>query len=272
MNDGAATEAEKSIADGGAVEAIKGLLSKPEAGPLALLVGAIIAFTLLSGTFFSVGNISNLMAFTPELGMIALAMTLLMTSGEFDLSVGSVFGFAAVVMWTVANETTLGIEVGFVIAMVVGVTIGLVNGWFVTRLRVPSFLVTLGMLLVVRGMALYLTQRVPATNLEGRVAAPRQSSSVTSFVPTPFGDLRVFMSIFWFALFAIVLGYILMASRFGNWIQAAGGNPRSCVGAWRARVARQGFALRADRGDGRLRWHHQLHPRVDRQPQLRHGL
>ena len=241
MNDGAATEAEKSIADGGAVEAIKGLLSKPEAGPLALLVGAIIAFTLLSGAFLSVGNISNLMAFTPELGMIALAMTLLMTSGEFDFSVGSVFGFAAVVMWTVANETTLGIEIGFVIAMLVGVTVGLVNGWFVTRLRVPSFLVTLGMLLVVRGMALYLTSGFPQRTWKAE--SPLLDIIVGDFtVPTPFGDLRVFMSIFWFALFAIVLGYILMASRFGNWIQAAGGNPAAAL-ARGVRVSRVKVSL-----------------------------
>lgn len=220
---------------------LKGLLAQPEAGPFALLIGAIIAFTLLSATFISVGNISNLMAFTPELGMIALAMTLLMTSGEFDLSVGSVFGFTAVVMWTVANETSLGIEIGFVIAMLIGVAIGLVNGWFVTRLRVPSFLVTLGMLLVVRGMALYLTSGFPQRtwNAESLLLDIIVGDF---FVPTPFGDLRVFMSIFWFALFAVVLGYILMVSRYGNWIQAAGGNPAAAL-ARGVRVSRVKVSL-----------------------------
>jgi simple sugar transport system permease protein len=222
-------------------ERVKRLLAQPEAGPFALLIGAIVAFTLLSSTFISVGNISNLMAFTPELGMIALAMTLLMTSGEFDLSVGSVFGFTAVVMWTVANETSLGIEVGFVIAMAIGAVIGLVNGWFVTRLRVPSFLVTLGMLLVVRGMALYLTSGFPQRTWNAE--SPLLEVIVGDFfVPTPFGDLRVFMSIFWFALFAIVLGYILMVSRFGNWIQASGGNPAAAV-ARGVRVSRVKISL-----------------------------
>jgi len=222
-------------------ERFKRLLAQPEAGPFALLVGAIIVFTLLSSTFISVGNISNLMAFTPELGMIALAMTLLMTSGEFDLSVGSVFGFTAVVMWTVANETSLGIEIGFVIAMSIGAIIGLVNGWFVTRLRVPSFLVTLGMLLVVRGMALYLTSGFPQRTWNAE--SPLLEVIVGDFfVPTPFGDLRVFMSIFWFALFAIVLGYILMVSRFGNWIQASGGNPAAAV-ARGVRVSRVKISL-----------------------------
>jgi simple sugar transport system permease protein len=220
---------------------VKNILAKPEAGPFGLLVLAIITFTLLSTAFVSVGNISNLMAFTPELGMIALAMTLLMTAGEFDLSVGSVFGFTAVIMWTVANETTLGIEVGFVIAMIVGAVIGLVNGLFVTRLRIPSFLVTLGMLLVVRGMALYLTAGFPQRTWNAE--SPLLDIIVgDAFVPTPFGDLRVFMSVFWFALFAVILGYVLMVSRFGNWIQASGGNPAAAL-ARGVRVARVKVAL-----------------------------
>jgi simple sugar transport system permease protein len=222
----AATQPAKSGPSG--TERLKRALAKPESGPFSLLVGAIIVFTLLSATFISVGNISNLMAFTPELGMIALAMTLLMTAGEFDLSVGSVFGFTAVIMWTVANETTWGIEVGFVIAMTVGVLIGFCNGWLVTRLRIPSFLVTLGMLLVVRGLSLYLTAGFPQRTWNAQ--SPLIEAIVGDFfVPTPFGELRVFMSVFWFALFAVVLGYILMVSRYGNWIQAAGGNPMAAV-------------------------------------------
>lgn len=226
---------------GPGVDRVRQLLAQPEFGPLTLLVGAIIAFTLLSAAFISVGNISNLMAFTPELGMIALAMTLLMTAGEFDLSVGSVFGFTAVVMWTVANETTLGIEVGFVLAMLIGILIGLFNGWFVTKLHIPSFLVTLGMLLVVRGFALYLTAGFPQRTWNAE--SPLLDVIVGDiFVPTPFGELRVFMSVFWFALFAVVLGYILMVSRYGNWIQASGGNPMAAV-ARGVRVARVKISL-----------------------------
>jgi simple sugar transport system permease protein len=78
---------------------------RPEFAPLMLAIGEIIVFTVLSkGKFLSASNISNLLAFVPELGMIALAMTLLMISGEFDLSVGSVFGFTPVLMWTLFNQ------------------------------------------------------------------------------------------------------------------------------------------------------------------------
>ena len=71
------------------------VISKPEFGPLVLLAVEVAAFTMRSPAFLSAGNISNLLAFTPELGMMTLGMTLLMTAGEFDLSVGSVVGVAA---------------------------------------------------------------------------------------------------------------------------------------------------------------------------------
>ena len=64
------------------------IVARPEFGPFVLLVGAIVVFTCDRPAFLSAGNISNILTFTVELGLIALAMTLLMTSGEFDLSVG----------------------------------------------------------------------------------------------------------------------------------------------------------------------------------------
>jgi len=223
------------------VNGTKALLGKPEAGPFALLVGAIVTFALLNATFISVLNVGNLLAFTPELGMIALAMTLLMIAGEFDLSVGSVFGFTPVVMWFVFNEGIASLEVGFIIAISVAALIGLTSGLFVTRLKIPSFLVTLGMLLVVRGAALWLTQGFPQRTWK---AESFFTEIVVGdfYLPTPFGDVRLYMSIVWFALIAVILGYIIMASKFGNWIQAAGGNPMAAK-ARGVRVARTKVSL-----------------------------
>src|SRR6185295_15803628 len=137
------------------------LIAKPEFGPLVLLVLELVVFWSINHDFLSPLNISNTLAFTVELGLIALAMTLLMTSGEFDLSVGSIFGFAPVVMWTLFNQGVVSLEIAFAIALIMAALIGWVNGWFVTRLKIPSFLVTLGMLLVVRGTALFVTDGFP---------------------------------------------------------------------------------------------------------------
>jgi simple sugar transport system permease protein len=185
-----------------------------------LLVVEIAAFSSRSSAFLSAGNISNLLAFTPELGMITLGMTLLMTAGEFDLSVGSVFGFAPIVMWTLYNTHIAPLEVGFVVALLFAVVVGLANGWFVTYLKIPSFLVTLGMLLVVRGTALYVTDGFPQRTWTAD--SPLMKIVVGEFA---IGDLYIFASLLWFILFAIILGYVLTESKAGNWIQAAGGNP-----------------------------------------------
>jgi simple sugar transport system permease protein len=225
-----------------ASDRVRKLLGYPEAGPFALLVGAIIVFTLLNGAFISTLNVGNLLAFTPELGMIALAMTLLMTSGEFDLSVGSVFGFTPVLMWMLFNEGIMSMELAFLVAIAVAALIGLTNGLFVTKLGIPSFLVTLGMLLVVRGAALWLTQGFPQRTwaAEGQFLAEILVGDFN--VPTPWGDLRLFMSLLWFVLLAAILGYVLMASKWGNWIQAAGGNPLAAT-ARGVRVARTKISL-----------------------------
>ena len=213
------------------------VISKPEFGPLVLLVVEVAAFTVRSPAFLSAGNISNLMAFTPELGMITLGMTLLMTAGEFDLSVGSVFGFAPIIMWTLYNTHIAPLEIGFVVAILSAVIIGLANGWFVTYLKIPSFLVTLGMLLVVRGIALYVTDGFPQRTWTAD--SPFMKILVGEFA---IGDLRFYASLLWFILFAIILGYILTESKAGNWIQAAGGNPEAAR-ARGVRVTRTKIAL-----------------------------
>ena len=200
-------------------------VAMPEFGPLVLLVALIVLFTAVNPAFMSPLNVSNTLTFTVELGLIALAMTLLMTSGEFDLSVGSVFGFAPVLMWTLVNEAGVSLPAGFLAATLATIGIGLFNGFFVTRLKIPSFLVTLGMLLVVRGTALYITSGFPQRtwNAEGHWLA---ELLVGDFHLGPF---RIYASLFWFIGAALVLGYVLTRSKAGNWIQAAGGNPQAAA-------------------------------------------
>lgn len=199
------------------------IVARPEFGPFVLLAVELAVFTALRPAFLGLDNIGNILAFTVELGLIALGMTLLMTAGEFDLSVGSVFGFSAVVMWTLFNEGGLPLEIAFVVAMVTAMLIGLVNGFFVTRLKIPSFLVTLGMLLVVRGSALYLTDGFPQRTWDAE-GQPLAQLLVGDFW---IGSLRIYMSLVWFIVAAVVLAFVLTLTKAGNWIQASGGNANS---------------------------------------------
>ena len=223
------------------------LIARPEFGPFILLVVELVVFTAINPDFLSVQNISNTLAFTVELGLIALAMTLLMTSGEFDLSVGSLFGFSPVLMWTLFNAGLTSLEVAFATAMIAAALIGLVNGLFVTRLKIPSFLVTLGMLLVVRGTALYITDGFPQRtwNASGQWLA---EALVGDFYVGPF---RIYASLFWFAAAAIVLGYVLTQTKAGNWIQASGGNRARGARPRRQCHPHQDLPLRALLDDGR---------------------
>ena len=197
------------------------LVATPEFAPLVLLVAMIVVFTAINPAFLSLRNVGNALTFTVELGLIALAMTLLMTAGEFDLSVGSVFGFAPVAMWTLFNAEILPLELAFAASLAVALGIGAVSGLFVTRLGIPSFLVTLGMLLVVRGSALWLTSGFPQRTWD----ADDQWLARVLVGDFEVGGLRLTMSLIWFVLIAVALHHVLTRTRFGNWIQATGGNP-----------------------------------------------
>jgi simple sugar transport system permease protein len=204
---------------------LRRLIAKPEFGPFVLLVLELVVFWAINPNFLSPLNISNTLTFTVELGLIALAMTLLMTSGEFDLSVGSVFGFTPVLMWTLFNSGAASLTTAFVVGLLVAGLIGLVNGLFVTRLKIPSFLVTLGMLLVVRGTALFVTDGFPQRTWTagGHWLA---TVLVGDFYIGPF---RIYASLFWFVAAAVILGYVLTQTKAGNWIQASGGNASAAL-------------------------------------------
>ena len=186
-------------------------------------------------------------------------MTMLMTSGEFDLSVGSVFGFSAVVMWTLYNEGITTFAFAFLIAIAIAVLIGFANGWFVTILKIPSFLVTLGMMLVVRGSALYITDGFPqgiwkSGHSAGAGSWPARFISVVSVS---------YATVFWFILVRGDSGLCAHATKVGNWIQASGGN---AVRPWErgVRVGRTKtmlFVLTV--GPGGVCGHRQLDPCPD---------
>ena len=143
--------------------------------------------------FLSPLNISNMMAFLPELGIMALAMTLLLTAGEFDLSVGAVFALGPVIVMLLAQTAGVDIGVALLIGLVVCIAIGAINGIIVTKIGISSFLVTLSMLLVVRGVALYITQGFPLKSWN-------QPGFFVTLLAGSFdlGPFRLYTSLWWF--------------------------------------------------------------------------
>jgi simple sugar transport system permease protein len=196
----------------------------PEVSSFLILVVVVLFFVAGNRDFLSPLNISNLVAFLPELGIIALAMTLLLTAGEFDLSVGAVFALCPVLVALLIQNLGMDFSLALLIGLVVTIAIGLANGLLVTKVGISSFLVTLSMLFVVRGVALYITQGFPLKSLE--VENLFVDLMAGSFYIGPF---RIYASFWWFIALTALSIYVLNYSKAGNWISAIGSNRSAAV-------------------------------------------
>lgn len=198
--------------------------SVPETVPAVLLVITSVAFALASSSFLSASNISNMWAFIPELGIMALAMTVLLTAGEFDLSVGAVFAFGPLLTFILVNQQGLPLVVAILLSIVACLGVGVVNGLLVTKVGISSFLVTLGTMLTVRGISLFVSDGFPedTDTVKGAIRAFLVGD-------VQVGSFTVYASLLWFVGLAIILHLVLHESRFGNAIMATGGNQKSAA-------------------------------------------
>ncbi|MDQ0471168.1 ABC transporter permease [Labrys wisconsinensis] len=201
-----------------------GAVRSPELASLIILLVVLVAFAVADANFLSPLNISNMLAFLPELGIIALGMTLLLTAGEFDLSVGAVFGLAPVVVMLLVQNGEMGIGPALLMGLALCVAIGAVNGLIVTKIGISSFLVTLSMLLIVRGAALYVTQGFPLKSWN-------QPGVFVTLLAGSFnlGSFRLYTSLWWFIALALLAVYVLRYAKLGNWISAIGSNRNAAV-------------------------------------------
>ncbi len=202
----------------------RGLVATPQVASLIILAVVLVGFSLANPNFLSPLNISNMMAFLPELGIMALAMTLLLTAGEFDLSVGAVFALGPVIVMLLAQTAGVDIGLALLVGLAVCIAIGAINGIIVTKIGISSFLVTLSMLLIARGAALYITQGFPLKSWD-------QPGVFVTLLAGSFevGPFRLYVSLFWFVGLTLLAAYILNWSKLGNWISAIGSNRSAAV-------------------------------------------
>lgn len=230
----------------GAERRVGRLLSRPEAGALAGVVVVWGVFAVLAGRPFLSGEgaAAYLNAAAP-LGIITVPVTLLMIAGEFDLSVGSVVGAAGMTVALLAGFVGWPLWAAIAAALVLAGAIGLVNGLVVTRTGLPSFIVTLGTLFMVRGLTIGASRLLTGrTQMGGLEATPGYASARLLFA-TQMGPYRV--SIAWWAVVAVAGAWALHRTRWGNGVRAAGGNAEAArnVGVPVARLKVQLFVLAA---------------------------
>src|SRR5918994_427834 len=137
-------------------DAFRRFMLRPEAPALVFLAVLLVAFSLSSDKFLSGPNFESIVVSVAVLGTIALAVNQVILSGEIDISTGSMMGLCAVAAGTVATSTG-GLLLPLLAGVAVGALAGAVNGLLVTLGRIPSIIVTLGMLYALRGVILLVT-------------------------------------------------------------------------------------------------------------------
>jgi simple sugar transport system permease protein len=178
-----------------------------------MLVVVLAGFQLYTGLFLSPLNAKILLQAIPELGIVAIGVTVLMVAGEFDLSVGSVFALTAMIMHVLSAVYGYDPWVAIAIALICAALIGYINGAVTIGLRIPSFITTLGMLFIARSLAIVLVGGTPV---------PLASDMPAGLFTHDFGYFRA--SLLWYLALLAVVGVWLHRTDFGNWIYATGGH------------------------------------------------
>lgn len=183
-------------------------------GIAGVLMG--IFYATSKGTFLSSGVIQTMLTSAPELGIIALGVTLLMIAGEFDLSVGSCSALSALLAIT-CFQHGWSPYAALIIAIAAGAFIGLVNGLVSIKCGIPSFIATLGSMLALRGLVYVITM--------GRVINFNTENKFPTFYNVLVGNIGIFPAhFFWFVGLMFITFLLLNRHRFGNHICATGGN------------------------------------------------
>jgi simple sugar transport system permease protein len=192
-----------------------------------VMVFAYFAVTAGSAGFLTATGTRNYLGVAAEVGIIATPVTLLLVAGEFDLSVGAMMGTGGilfaypVVYWGWAMLPAIGL------ALAGGCIVGLVNGLFVTKTKVPSFIITLAMMFILSGVTLAETN-----SLTGTVQISGIEAHLKGDFLLPLFNGRLFgltTSIYWWLGLAVLAALLLDRTKAGNWIYATGGDREAAL-------------------------------------------
>jgi len=214
--------------------------------PAWAILLALVVFVIVTSPFFlKSGNIGNVLRQSVALGIVSIGQTYVILIAGIDLSVGATISLVSVLSTGMMGGRTEMIVPAVVSALVLGLVIGLINGLIVTRLKVPDFLVTLGMMFIIGGTALAYTPK-PA----GLVAAPFALVARASWGPLP-------VCVIGFAFLVAVAVLVLNKTTLGRYIYAVGGDAESRHGHREEdrHVPDEGLDLRGE-GGRRTQDHH----------------
>jgi ribose transport system permease protein len=183
-----------------------------------IYIGFIFVFLFFAVTQFDRGfltwrNVENIINQTATITVMAVAMTFVIGAAQIDLSVGSVVGLASVT--TAMAIAEFGVPVGIAAGLLTGAIVGAVNGALVAYVAIPAFLVTLGMLGIAHGAAMWITDTAPQPILDEGFNDVFGS-----------GELGPFSVLVYWSVLAAIIGHVLLRKTgYGRRVLATGGNP-----------------------------------------------
>lgn len=185
-------------------------------------IGVVVIFSVFTPNhlFIDPRNLASMAKLTPDLGIVALGVGILMISGEFDLSVSSVLPLCSFVFvqYLMAGMHPL---LALLLIFPIAIGTGLLNGILVSKTGLPSFIITLSTMLFWKGFLFGISKMMPISINRYLKEYPRFQNALTGTVgPIP-------VQIIWLLGIAILLGIFLRKNKFGNWTYAIGSNQQA---------------------------------------------
>ena len=202
------------------------LFGMPAVGALIGAVFVALLFFLAAPAFRNVANVGTILYTCSTIGIMAVFVAVLMIGGEFDLSTGVAVTTSGLAAAHVSWNFGLNVWVGVIIALVVSLTIGAFNGWLLHKTGLPSFLVTLGTFFVLQGINLAVTRIITGGVSSNNIGDMDGWSSAHAVFASSFsiGPVNIKIPVVYWAILTLVLAWILLRTRYGNWIFAVGGD------------------------------------------------
>lgn len=166
--------------------------------------------------FLSINNLLNIVRQTSMIAIMAVAMTFVIGAAQIDLSVGSVTALSALIS-ALAMQAGLGMAGGIIAGVGTGALVGLVNGLLITQVAIPAFLVTLGMMIITKGLAMWVTDTAPVPILNENFTFLFGSGDV--------GPIPVLL--IWMVVIGVIGHVLLRKTAFGRRTLAVGGNEKA---------------------------------------------
>lgn len=204
---------------------LKKLLARPELGSVVGAIAVFVFFAVAADGFLRPSSLGTVLYAASTLGIMAVPVALLMIGGEFDLSAGVLVTSSALVSSMFSYQMTANVWVGVGVSLLVTLAIGAFNGFMLTRTKLPSFIITLGTFLMLTGLNLGLTKLITGTVSTQSIADMEGFPSAHSVFASTLtvGSVELKVTILWWLGLVAVATWILLRTRFGNWIFAVGG-------------------------------------------------